>query len=44
KMTLKQDFEFIYHLFKLGLVTGEAAVPAGLLILIAAAAYKLIAR
>jgi dolichol-phosphate mannosyltransferase len=44
KMTLRQDFEFIYHLLKLGLVTGEAVVPAGLLLLVAAAGYKLIAR
>jgi dolichol-phosphate mannosyltransferase len=44
KMTLKQDFEFIYHLLKLGLVTGEAVVPAGLLVLAAVAGYKLLTR
>jgi dolichol-phosphate mannosyltransferase len=42
KMTFKQDFEFVYHLLKLGCVTGEAAVPVGAIALFALLAYKLI--
>ena len=44
KMTLRQDFEFVYHLLKLGLVTGEAVVPVGALALAAAAGYALFIR
>jgi dolichol-phosphate mannosyltransferase len=42
KMTLKQDVEFIYHLLKLGLVTGEVAAPAAVLALSGILLYKLI--
>jgi dolichol-phosphate mannosyltransferase len=43
KMTFKQDVEFIYHLLKLGLVTGEAAVPIVGVSVLALLAYKLLA-
>jgi len=34
KMSVRQDFEFIYHLLKLGTVTGEVALPlAGMAVL-----------
>ena len=40
KMTLKQDFEFIYHLLKLGMKTGEVAVPLAIFLGIVAIALK----
>lgn len=42
KMTIKQDFLFIYHLLLLGSATGEVIIPAGLAALLGLLLFRLI--
>ncbi len=41
KLTFKQNIIFIYHLIRLGLASGEIALPAGIAALIAATVFML---